>query len=78
MNLIPLAQKVLAYVESHHINKTIAVMGCIVNGPGEARHADLGIAGGKGEWVIFKKGEVVRTVKDEEAYAALIEEIEAL
>jgi (E)-4-hydroxy-3-methylbut-2-enyl-diphosphate synthase len=78
VNLIPLAQKVLAYVESHHINKTIAVMGCIVNGPGEARHADLGIAGGKGEWVIFKKGEVVRTVKDEEAYAALIEEIEAL
>jgi (E)-4-hydroxy-3-methylbut-2-enyl-diphosphate synthase len=78
VNLIPLAQKVLDYVESHHINKTIAVMGCIVNGPGEARHADLGIAGGKGEWVIFKKGEVVRTVKDEEAYAALVEEINKL
>jgi (E)-4-hydroxy-3-methylbut-2-enyl-diphosphate synthase len=78
VNLIPLAQKVLNYVESHHINKTIAVMGCIVNGPGEARHADLGIAGGKGEWVIFKKGEVVRTVKDEEAYAALVEEINKL
>jgi (E)-4-hydroxy-3-methylbut-2-enyl-diphosphate synthase len=78
VNLIPLAQKVLAYVESHHINKTIAVMGCIVNGPGEARHADLGIAGGKGEWVIFKKGEVLKTVDDSQIYDALVEEINKL
>jgi (E)-4-hydroxy-3-methylbut-2-enyl-diphosphate synthase len=64
--------------KSHHINKTIAVMGCIVNGPGEARHADLGIAGGKGEWVIFKKGEVLKTVDDSQIYDALVEEINKL
>ena len=57
------------------IYKTVAVMGCIVNGPGEARHADIGIAGGRGKWVIFRKGETVREVKDEDAYDALIEEI---
>ncbi|MBO4541355.1 MAG: flavodoxin-dependent (E)-4-hydroxy-3-methylbut-2-enyl-diphosphate synthase [Bacilli bacterium] len=73
--LIPLAKKVLAYLEENHIHKTIAVMGCIVNGPGEARHADLGIAGGKKSFVIFKKGEVLKTVKEEEAFEALIEEI---
>lgn len=78
VNLIPLAQKVLAYLEENHINKTIAVMGCIVNGPGEARHADLGVAGGNGVWVLFKKGEVLRTVKDDEVYETLIAEINRL
>ena len=76
--LIPLAKKVLAYLEENHIHKTIAVMGCIVNGPGEARHADLGIAGGKKSFVIFKKGEVLKTVKEEEAFDALVEEIRKL
>ena len=75
VNLIPLAKKVMKYLEENKIYKTVAVMGCIVNGPGEARHADIGIAGGKGVWVIFRKGEVVREVKDAEAYGALIEEI---
>jgi (E)-4-hydroxy-3-methylbut-2-enyl-diphosphate synthase len=78
VNLIPLSKKVLAYVEEHHINKTIAIMGCIVNGPGEARHADLGAAGGNGVWAIFKKGEVIREVKDSAIYDALIEEINRL
>ncbi len=72
VNLIPLAHKVQAYLEEHHINKTVAVMGCIVNGPGEARHADFGLAGGKGQWVLFRKGEVLRTVSEEEAFPALI------
>jgi (E)-4-hydroxy-3-methylbut-2-enyl-diphosphate synthase len=78
VDLIPMAKKVLAYLEDHHINKTVAIMGCIVNGPGEARHADLGMAGGKDTWVIFKKGEVIKTVKGEEAYNAIIGEINKL
>ncbi len=78
VNLLPLAKKIQQYVEEHRINKTIAIMGCIVNGPGEARHADLGAAGGKGTWVIFKKGEIIKNAKDEEIYEALIEEINKL
>jgi len=56
---------------------TIAVMGCVVNGPGEAREADFGIAGGKGRGILFKKGEIVKTVKEDELLDALLEEIEA-
>jgi len=78
VDLIPTAKKVLAYLEEHHVNKTVAIMGCIVNGPGEAKHADIGAAGGKGSWVIFKKGEVLRTVKESEVFEALVEEINKL
>ena len=78
VDLIPLAKKVLDYLETNRIHKTVAVMGCIVNGPGEARHADIGVAGGKGSFVIFRKGEVLRSVQEEEAYEALIEEINKL
>ena len=53
---------------------TVAVMGCVVNGPGEARQADVGIAGGKERGVIFRKGQVVRTVDEKDFLAALIEE----
>ena len=74
IDLIPLAHKV-----EEHFNKvgkpiTVAVMGCVVNGPGEAKMADLGIAGGKGRGVIFRKGEVIRTVDEPEFMQALIEE----
>lgn len=78
VNLVPLATKVLDYLESHRINKTVAIMGCVVNGPGEAKHADLGAAGGRGVWAIFKKGTVIRTVSDAEAYDAIIEELKKL
>ncbi|MCI1244970.1 MAG: flavodoxin-dependent (E)-4-hydroxy-3-methylbut-2-enyl-diphosphate synthase [Bacilli bacterium] len=78
VDLIPLANRVREYLEDHHVNKTVAVMGCVVNGPGEARHADLGAAGGKGQWVIFKKGEPLKTVADGEVYETLIEEIKKL
>lgn len=78
VNLVPLASRIREYLEDHHINKTVAVMGCVVNGPGEAKHADLGAAGGKGEWVIFKKGAVLRTVSDADVYDALVEEINKL
>ena len=54
----------------------VAVMGCVVNGPGEAREADLGIAGGKGVGLLFKKGEIIRKVKEEDLLDALREEIE--
>ena len=53
---------------------TVAVMGCVVNGPGEAREADLGIAGGKGQGLLFRKGEVVRKVPQSELADALVEE----
>ena len=75
VDLLPLAHRVQEYLEQHRINKTVAVMGCVVNGPGEARHADLGLAGGNGVWVLFKKGEVLRTVKENEAFEALVEEL---
>ncbi len=55
---------------------TVAVMGCVVNGPGEAREADIGIAGGKGVGILFRKGKVVRTVKERDLLKTLIEEIE--
>lgn len=54
---------------------TIAVMGCAVNGPGEAREADIGVAGGKGIGILFKKGKVVKTVKEDKLLDALLEEI---
>lgn len=78
VNLIPLAKELQRYVESKRINKTIAVMGCIVNGPGEARHADLGAAGGNGRWVIFKKGEILREVSDADILLEMKKEIDAL
>ena len=53
-------------------------MGCVVNGPGEAREADIGIAGGIGEGLLFKKGEIIRKIKEKDLVAELIEEIKAM
>lgn len=62
------------------MNKTtpikIAIMGCVVNGPGEAKEADIGIAGGKGQGVLFKKGKVVKKVKEQDMVKVLLEEVE--
>jgi (E)-4-hydroxy-3-methylbut-2-enyl-diphosphate synthase len=74
IDLIPLAQKVEDHFGKLGKPITVAVMGCVVNGPGEAKMADLGIAGGKGRGVIFRKGEVIRTVDEPEFMNALIEE----
>ena len=73
-----LARKVMSYLET--INKPIhvAVMGCIVNGPGEAKNADIGIAGGKHEYVIFKKDKVIKKVPEAEAFEALKAEIDKM
>ena len=62
------------------INKPLklAVMGCVVNGPGEAREADLGIAGGKGEGLIFRKGEIIKKVPEAELLTAFQEELDKL
>ena len=57
---------------------TVAIMGCSVNGPGEAREADIGIAGGKGEGLLFKKGEIVRKIKGDRLVEELLEEIDNL
>ncbi len=60
------------------MNIKVALMGCIVNGPGEAREADIGIAGGKGEGLLFKKGEIIRKIKENELVDELIREIKLL
>lgn len=78
IDLIGLAHRVEEAVSDIHKNIKVAVMGCVVNGPGEAREADIGIAGGKGEGLIFKKGEILRKVSEEELLPVLIEEIEKL
>ncbi len=73
-----LARKVMEYLET--VNKPIhvAVMGCVVNGPGEAKNADIGIAGGHHEYVIFKKDKVIKKVPEAEAFETLVEEIKKL
>ena len=78
IDLISLAHRVEAATADIHKKIKIAVMGCAVNGPGEAREADIGIAGGNGEGLIFKKGEIIRKVKEEELLAALLDEIKTI
>lgn len=69
------ATEILSYLE--YINKplTVAIMGCVVNGPGEARHADLGVAGGKNVWVMFKNGKVIKQASEKEIIDLLKKEI---
>ena len=73
VDLRPLAQKVEDLLRNVSKPISVAVMGCVVNGPGEAREADFGIAGGKDMGLVFKKGKVVKKVKEEELLDALIE-----
>ena len=77
IDLIGLAEQVEAMAAGYDLPIKVAVMGCAVNGPGEAREADLGIAGGTGEGLVFRKGEIVRKVPESELLSALKEEIEA-
>lgn len=74
IDLISVAEEVEKRLHDLPLTITIAVMGCVVNGPGEAREADLGIAGGKGQGILFRHGEVVRKVPQEELADALVEE----
>ena len=75
INLIDLATRVEKLVEDYPLDIKVAVMGCVVNGPGEAREADLGVAGGIGEGLLIKHGEVLRKVPENELLSALREEI---
>lgn len=78
IDLISIAQDVEKRCRRINKNIKVAVMGCAVNGPGEAREADIGIAGGKGVGLIFKKGEVIRKVDEKMLVDSLMEEIEKL
>ena len=78
VNLVPLANKIMKFLEENKINKTVAVMGCIVNGPGEAKRADIGCAGRKGEWVIFNKDTIIKKVPDKDIYEELTKLIKEL
>lgn len=78
IDLIRLAREAEAAFAGVNKDITVAIMGCAVNGPGEAREADIGIAGGNGEALLFKKGQVIRKVPETEIIPVLLAEIEAL
>ena len=78
IDLIPMAEEVERRLAGCKKNITVAVMGCAVNGPGEASAADVGIAGGDGEGLIFRKGEILYKVPQEQLVDALMKEIEKL
>ncbi|MBJ6799817.1 flavodoxin-dependent (E)-4-hydroxy-3-methylbut-2-enyl-diphosphate synthase [Geomonas propionica] len=75
VDLIPVAEEVERRLAHLDKNITVAVMGCSVNGPGEAREADFGIAGGRGEGLLFKHGEILRKVPQDKLADALVEEV---
>ncbi len=75
INVIEIAERVEAALETNRKGLKVAVMGCAVNGPGEAREADIGIAGGNGEGLIFKKGKIIKKVPEEQLFDALMDEI---
>ncbi len=76
IDLISLAQNVESLCENYDLNIKVAVMGCVVNGPGEGKEADLGIAGGVHEGLLMKKGEIIRKVKEDELLDALKAELD--
>ena len=79
IDLIGLAEKVERMIEEFpDVTAKVAVMGCVVNGPGEAREADLGIAGGEGEGLLFRRGEILRKIPEEEFLPALRAELETM
>ena len=75
IDLIPIAKEIEDFLQTIESNIKVAVMGCVVNGPGEAREADIGIAGGKEEAVLFKKGEIIRKIPQEQITKVLKDEI---
>ena len=75
--MIPIAKEIENYLYTVKKDILVAVIGCVVNGPGEAREADLGVAGGIGEALLYKKGEIIRKIKEEDIVKELIKEIDA-
>lgn len=78
IDLISLAKQIESALENCNKQITVAVMGCVVNGPGEAKEADIGVAGGDGCGVLFKHGEVLRKVSEEEIVSELLKEIDRM
>ena len=78
INIIELSKKIQEGLKNVNKPITVAIMGCAVNGPGEARQSDIGIAGGSGEALLFKKGKIVRKIKEEEIVQTLLDEIEKM
>lgn len=74
-DLIPIAKEIEDFLNTINSNITVAIMGCAVNGPGEAKHADIGIAGGVNEGLLIKKGEIIRKVKQDDIVEELKKEI---
>jgi (E)-4-hydroxy-3-methylbut-2-enyl-diphosphate synthase len=75
-DMVPTVKAVEEHLAKLRVPITVAVMGCVVNGPAEARHADLGVTGGRGKGVIFRKGKLYRTVPQEELLPVLLQEID--
>ena len=78
IDMIPIATEIEKRIRNIDKDIKVAVMGCAVNGPGEAREADIGVAGGVGEGLIFKKGEILKKVPEKDIIPVLMEEIEKL
>ena len=78
IDLVGIAKKAEEVLKDCKKDITVAIMGCVVNGPGEAKEADIGIAGGKGEGILFKKGKIVKKMPENMLLGALIEEIEKM
>ena len=78
IDLFPLAEEVERYLQTMQSNLKVAVMGCVVNGPGEAREADIGIAGGVGVGIIFKKGEIWKKLPEDELLPVFLEELKKM
>lgn len=78
VDLFSIADRVDEYLKTIDAPIKVAVMGCVVNGPGEARDSDIGLAAGRGKGVIFRKGEIIRRVEEDEMFDALKEEIDSL
>ena len=77
-DLIPIAKEIEKFLQNIEADITVAIMGCAVNGPGEAREADIGIAGGKGEGLLFKKGEIIKKIPQDKMIEVLETEIQEM
>ena len=77
-DMVPMVREVEKHIANLKVPITVAVMGCVVNGPAEARHADIGVTGGRGKGVIFRKGKLYKTVPQAELLAELLAEIDAI
>ena len=76
-DMLPIVKEMEAYLENVHKDVSVAIMGCPVNGPQEASRADIGVAGGKDQAILFKKGQIIRAIPQDEIIKTLKEEIEA-